>query len=159
MSVETPAIHDGMLTMSTAADYRNSTLTGTTLSGPSGSGQFLLMSLSTVNSLQCQPFNTSTNNYSVPYGICQNKPGPGQVADLAIFGVCKAVTSSTVAIAVGTFLMGSTTTNALVAYSSAAGVKPCAIARESVSAGSSGTVLSVGFGAFGQGVPLVGGGF
>ena len=48
MATESPMIHDGSQnTLSTANDFRNSTYTGSTLAGPSGSGQFLAVVQST----------------------------------------------------------------------------------------------------------------
>src|SRR5437899_9115853 len=49
-ATESPLIHDGsQMVLASTLDARNSTQTGTTLNGPNGSGQFLVVVLSTVN--------------------------------------------------------------------------------------------------------------
>ena len=95
MAVADPRIDLGWLVLSTANDARRSTITGTTLQGPNGSGQFLGVVMST-SALTCQ-LASSTSGVSgstlgLAYlGILQNTPGPGQAADICIFGVTKAV--------------------------------------------------------------------
>lgn len=96
-ATESPLIHDGsQTTLSTAADFRNSTLTGTTLSGPSGSGQFLAVVLSTTVDRTVQLNSTVTvSDFGKIYGICQNKPRPGDAVDVGLFGITKAVAGTT----------------------------------------------------------------
>jgi hypothetical protein len=83
MATESPLIHDGAQTVA-AANYGNAA----GLAGPSGSGQFLAVALS-------QAADRTSVLASVAgqqiYGILQNKPALGEVADVAIFGVSKAV--------------------------------------------------------------------
>lgn len=98
-------------TLSTATDARNSTITGTTLAGPSGSGQFLLVTVSAarVVSFCSTTFQNLSSGNTTVYGVLQNKPGPGQAADVAFVGITKIVGGST-AISGGTVLMNSSTT-------------------------------------------------
>jgi hypothetical protein len=110
-ATEGPFIKDGAQTvLSTTQDARNSTLTGTTLAGPSGSGQFLAVVLSAArtvsiaSSLSQSQFGTAGSMF---YGILQNKPRPAEAADVLIFGVSKVVAGST-SITAGSFLMMST---------------------------------------------------
>jgi hypothetical protein len=114
-ATESPLIHDGSQSvLSTGFDFRNSTLTGTTLAGPNGSGQFLLMTFSTARTLQ--PFTSTMLNLSTlnaVYGVCQNKPRAGDAVDVGIFGISKVVSGST-AISGGTVLQASSTTSGVV---------------------------------------------
>ncbi len=114
-ATESPLIHDGAQTvLSTAQDARNSTNTGTTLAGPSGSGQYLFVTLSTTNvarTVTIASTNASANFPTIiPYGVLQNKPRGGEAADVGIFGISKVVAAST------SILAGS-----VLALSSAAG--------------------------------------
>jgi hypothetical protein len=97
MATESPLIHDGgNLTLSTSFDARRSSITGTTLNGPNGSGQFYPVVFSTANDRQVALSSVTTPSTFAPFlGILQNTPGPGQAADVAIFGVCKALAGST----------------------------------------------------------------
>lgn len=87
MASESPLIHDGAQTVA-AANYYNP---GSALAGPGGSGQFLAVAIS-----------ASANRTSVLasaagqkiYGILQNKPVAGEVCDVGIFGVTKAMVGS-----------------------------------------------------------------
>ncbi len=114
-ATESPLIHDGSQTiLSTGQDFRNSTLTGTTLSGPSGSGQFLLVTLSTGRTITL--FTSTMINLSSAqsvYGVCQNKPRAGDAVDVGIFGFTKVVSAST-AIAGGSLLQASSTSSGAV---------------------------------------------
>jgi len=74
------------------ADFRDSTLTGTTHAGPNGSAQFMAVQLSTVTDLTV---NLTTANGARVFGILQNKPSTGIAADVAVFGVSKCVAGST----------------------------------------------------------------
>jgi hypothetical protein len=110
-ATESPLIHDGSQNiLTTGFDFRNSTLTGTTLAGPNGSGQFLLVTFST-SSRQLQPFTSTMTNLSsaqAVYGVCQNKPRPGDAVDVGIFGITKAV-AGLGTIVEGTLLQASST--------------------------------------------------
>jgi hypothetical protein len=143
---ESPLIHDGTLIL--GFDARNSTLTGTTLGGPSGSGQFLPVTLGTTNFTVIAP--TSGGRI---YGVLQNKGSTGQVADVAIFGVCKAICVSSFAagalLGVSTlgFASGSSLAVGFGPYSSAAGIYAVGIARESATPGAVFSMLLYGGGA------------
>lgn len=121
MATESPLIHDGAQNLlSTAADFRNSTLTGTTLAGPSGSGQFLAVVQSTTVDRTCALPSTAGSTGLPIYGICQNKPRGGEAIDVGIFGVSKCVAGA--AIVRGSQLMASATAaGMLITYSTAAG--------------------------------------
>jgi hypothetical protein len=98
-ATESPLIHDGSQnTLSTASDARNSTNTGSTLAGPSGSGQYLCVVLSSATA-RTVAIASSTSGASVTtapfYGILQNKPRGGEAADIGIFGISKVVAGST----------------------------------------------------------------
>lgn len=115
MATESPLIHDGSQSvLSTGFDFRNSTLSGSTLAGPNGSGQFLLVTFSTGRTLQ--PFTSTMLNLSTlnaVYGVCQNKPRAGDAVDVGIFGVTKMVSAST-SITGGTVLQASSTSGGAV---------------------------------------------
>jgi hypothetical protein len=124
-ATETPLIHDGAhTTLSTAADFRNSSLTGTTLAGPSGSGQFCAVVLSTTVVATVQLPSTVTGQFR-HYGIIQNKPRGGDAADVGIFGISKAIAGSTAITFGGEVQLSSTSAGTLVPFSSAAGTTPC----------------------------------
>src|SRR5947209_11022887 len=96
LATESPLIHDGSQSiLSTGFDFRNSTLTGTTLAGPSGSGQFLLVTISTGRTITA--FTSTMSNYSTlafVYGVCQNKLRPGDAVDAGIFDLTRRVSGS-----------------------------------------------------------------
>ncbi len=136
MATESPLIHDGSQTvLSTAADARRSSITGSTLPGPNGSGQFLVVQLSTTVDRTVTVASTAPGVYPAPvYGILQNTPGPGQAADVGIFGVSKAVTGSTSFVR-GALLCASSTLGGTVSPWSSGGVnQPTAIALETPTA-------------------------
>lgn len=135
-ATESPLIHDGsQCTLSTAQDARNSTLTGTTQAGPNGSGQYLAVALSTSNvsrtvSIVSTTFvNASTN--SAFYGILQNKPRPGDAADVGIFGISKVICGSTLVLASSVLQLSSTLAGALTLFAGGNGravgvaLEPC----------------------------------
>jgi len=99
MATESPLLHDGAQTvLSTGNDARRTSITGSTLAGPNGSGQFLCVALSTLTDRTVNFCSTaSTANVGQPsgYGVLQNTPGPGQAADVGIFGISKVVAGST----------------------------------------------------------------
>lgn len=146
MATESPLIHDGgNLLLSTAADFRNSTNTGSTLAGPNGSGQFLAVVLSTTVDRTVQLPSTATAQFK-PIGICQNKPRPGEVVDVGVLGVSKAVAG--LAVVRGSDLaLSSTLAGTLVPFSTAVGAQPCARAYESAAAGQVFTCFVYGVGA------------
>lgn len=130
MATESPLLHDGSQTIS-GTDMRNSTYSGSTRGGPSGSGQFLAVQLSTVTSRTVNP--TTVAGMKI-YGILQNKPSTGIAADVGIFGVSKCVAGGT--ISPGQELQASSTqAGALIAFSSGAGVYPVGRAIESAVVG------------------------
>lgn len=108
-ATESPLIHDGAQTvLSTGFDARNSTLTGTTLSGPNGSGQFLCVTVTASRTVSIASSTAGASFATQPfYGILQNKPRAGEAADVGIFGVSKVVAGST-SILAGSVLMPST---------------------------------------------------
>lgn len=116
MATETPLITDGAQTVA-GADFRRSSITGSTLFGPNGSGQFLAVRLSTATP---RTVNISTASGQSAYGILQNAPALGDAAAVGVFGVSKCVGGSS-AIDPGMDLMV-TSSGALIPYSSAAGV-------------------------------------
>lgn len=128
MAVQGPLIEVGYCI--SAFDGRNSTITGTTLSGPNGSGQFLAVQLSTTVAFTVQIASTAASGGKI-FGILQNKPSTGIAADVGIFGVSKAVAG------LATIVMGmeleasSTALGTLIPFSSAAGVYSVGRALES----------------------------
>jgi hypothetical protein len=133
MATESPLIHDGgQSILSSSQDARNSTLTGTTLAGPNGSGQYLAVTISTGRTISLLS-TTNSNNLSSAnqlfYGILQNKPRPGDACDVGIFGISKVVGGSS-AVAGGTMLQASSTSaGTLVPWTSGTG-RPVAYAIE-----------------------------
>lgn len=122
MATESPLLHDGgQCTVN--FDARRSSITGTTLPGPNGSGQYLAVALSTTVDRTIALPSTAGSSGIPCYGILQNTPSTGVAADVGIFGVSKAVSGST-AIAPGSDLMlSSTAQGVLIPYSSGAGVQ------------------------------------
>lgn len=98
MATESPMITDGGQTVA-AANYSNSQ----SLHGPSGSGQFLAVKLGST----ARTVTLASSAIDNIYGILQNKPKTGEAAEVCIFGVCKAVSGSTV-IASGAALQADT---------------------------------------------------
>lgn len=144
MATESPLIHDGSQCVA-AADYRNSAITGTTLPGPSGSGQFLAVIVGSTS--RTVALASTGSLIGVPiYGILQNKPSSGSAADVGIFGPSKMVAGGT--ITAGNLLMASSTANGtIVAYSTSLGFK-IGIAIESAVVGQvfTGTLFGGGIG-------------
>lgn len=134
MANESPLLHLGWC----VADFdgRNSSVTGTTQGGPSGSYQFCAVRLSTAAD---RTISRCTLTTQVPLGILQNKPSTGIAADVGCWGVSKAVAGST-AIAAGQDLM-SDTDGQLIPYVAGAGVVRFARALEAAAA--VGQIISV----------------
>lgn len=148
-ATESPLIHDGSQTvLSTAQDARNSTLTGSTLNGPSGSGQFLAMVLTGARTVSIASSTAGASFGTQPfYGILQNKPRGGEAADVGIFGITKVIAGST-SIVAGSVLMMSTTLAGMVnIWSSGAGPK-IGVALEAPT--STGMVITAAIGSFGN---------
>lgn len=142
MATESPLLHDGSQNVS-QSDLRNSAITGTTLSGPNGSGQFLALTNSTSVDRTLKICTAAGVDI---YGICQNKPALGEAIDAGIFGVSKAVAGA--AIAPGQDLMTSSTAlGTLIPYSSGAGVARCGRALEAAVVGQVFTAAIYGLGA------------
>lgn len=148
MATESPLIHDGgQNVLSTAADFRNSAITGTTLAGPNGSGQFLAVVFSTTVDRTINGASTAAGTRI--YGICQNKPRAGEAIDVGILGVSKCVAGA--AITRGSEVMTSSTlAGTLITFSTAVGQVPCGRAIESAVAGQ---VFSAAIYGFGAGAP------
>jgi hypothetical protein len=145
MATESPLIHDGsQTTLSTAFDARRSSITGSTLPGPNGSGQFLLVALSTQADRQVRLTSTSTADLQA-YGILQGTPGPGQAADVGIFGISKAVAGTTTIVDGSRLGISSTLAGAVNLWSTGAGT-PVGRSLEAVSA--VGQVITIALGGF-----------
>lgn len=86
MASESPLIHDGAQTVA-AANYSNTQ----SLAGQSGSGQWLAVALS--SAANRTSVLASVQGQQI-YGVLQNKPIAGEVADVGIFGVTKAMVGS-----------------------------------------------------------------
>ncbi len=143
MATENNLIHDG--TLLAGADFRNSTYSGSTKLGPSGSYQYLAVRLSTVADRTV--LGTTVDGQPI-YGILQNKPASGDAADVGIYGTSKVVSGST-AIGAGMLLeVGSS--GCMIPYSSAAGV--AAAGRSIEVATAVGAIFSAVL--FGSGVPV-----
>lgn len=127
MAVEGPGLDIGYLV--STGDMRNSSITGTTLGGPNGSGQFLAVRLSTASDFA---FSLATSSAAEVIGILQNKPAVGEAGDIRFVGVSKAVSGST-AVTPGVDLM-SDTDGQLLPYSSAAGTPRCGKALQAATA-------------------------
>jgi hypothetical protein len=110
MATEAPLIHDGAQCVA-AANYSN----GAGLAGPGGSGQFLAVLISAARTVAIDATgaqlcygilqNKPTQGQVADVGIVvlQNKPTQGQVADVGIVGVSKAVAGA--AFSAGALLM------------------------------------------------------
>lgn len=110
-------------------DFRNSTLSGTTHSGNNGSAQFQAVRVSTVADLTVL---LCTASGQPAFGILQNKPSTGEAADVAVFGVSKAVAGATSVVAGVEVMVDSS--GCLIAYASAAGRAAMGIALNTPSA-------------------------
>mgnify|MGYP001499069346 CR=1 FL=1 len=98
MATESPLIHDGAQTILGFGALNNSTWLGSTaMAGPSGSGQFLAVRLSTTAARTVLLASTATTGVPM-YGVLQNKGSTGLVADVGIFGITKAVAGATIGI-------------------------------------------------------------
>jgi hypothetical protein len=97
-------------TLSTLDDARRASITGTTLNGPNGSGQFYWMYTSTVTGANLQArlgsSNITPSSVAQTIGILQNTPGPGEACDICWAGYSKVIAGTT-SIVVGTLLQGS----------------------------------------------------
>lgn len=135
MANESPLIHDGGQCV-LGFDARNSTQSGSTLSGPSGSGQFLAVRLSTTADRTLLLCSTASgpSNIGTLYGILQNKGSTGLVGDVGILGISKAVAGATVA-GGAQLVPSSTAAGTLIAFSSAADTYAIGVAIESAVVG------------------------
>lgn len=130
MATESPLIHDGSQNvLSTTQDARNSTLTGSTLAGPNGSGQFLCVTFSTGNVDRTVTVASTTVGAQGStaagcfYGVLQNKPRGGEAADIGIFGISKVVCGSTSIKSGQPLSMSSTNAGVVVPYAASLGPK------------------------------------
>jgi hypothetical protein len=87
MATEGPLVHDGGNCVA-ASDLSGTT---STLSGQSGSGQFLAVGITSGG----RAVGLATSG-GVAYGILQNKPMSGQAADIGIMGVSKVMAGGTI---------------------------------------------------------------
>lgn len=110
------------------ADYRDSTLSGTTHTGPNGSAQFQAVRLSSGANLDLI-IGLCTAAGQAAIGVLQNKPNANAAADVAIFGVTKAVAGSTFGAGIDLEVDSS---GCMTAYSSAAGVAKIGKSLETV---------------------------
>ena len=112
MTVQDPQIRLGWMTLSTLDDARRSAITGSTINGPNGSGQFYWVYMSTLADFVFRlgsTVNALTPSSLTPVvGILQDTPGPGLAGSVCVFGVTKAIAGSTT-IARGTALQVSST--------------------------------------------------
>jgi hypothetical protein len=140
-----PLLVDGSCVFGFSALNSSTYLGSTALAGPSGSGQYLAVRLSTTLGDRTLAL-ASTATTGVPiFGIVQNKGSTGQAAAVGYMGNSKAVCGSTTNITGGVYLeVSSTAPGTLIAYSSAANVYPVAIALEQPSA--TGAIFSVRLG-------------
>jgi hypothetical protein len=151
MATESPLIHDGAQCILGFNANNNSTTVGSTaLLGPSGSGQFLAVRLSTTVARTVLLASTATTGVQV-YGILQNKGSTGQVADVGIFGISKAVAGATIGIG-GIVECTSTAPGSLIPYSSGAGAYPVGVALESAVVGQVFSLALYGFGGMPSGI-------
>lgn len=81
MATESPLIHDGAQTTAHVDMSKTASL-----AGPSSSGQFLAVKLNGARII-----DIATSGGEAVYGILQNTPKAGEVADVGIMGVTKAV--------------------------------------------------------------------
>jgi hypothetical protein len=142
--------HIGYLTLSTANDARRSSITGTTLNGPNGSGQFYWVYMSTANDLQVSLGSSlfTPSTLSPIVGILQNTPGPGQAADFAFIGVSKAIAGTTTIVRGGQIQASSTAGGYVTPYLQGNG-SPLGFALESP--GTVGQVFSLALYGFAHG--------
>jgi hypothetical protein len=150
MATESPLLHDGSQCVSNF-DARNSSVTGTTLAGPSGSGQFLAVLLATTADRTIVQTSSGSTGQLI-YGILQNKPSTGIAADVGIFGITKAVAASTT-ITAGSEVMtsGSSMTGRLTLYSTTVGPGTARLGRALESATTAGQVFTMALYGFGMG--------
>ena len=109
MATEGPTIHDGG--QCTAAVNMSSTAG---LAGWNGTGQFLLVKLTAARAVS--PVALATD---FCYGVLQNDPVAGFVADIVIFGITKAINGTAGALAAGQPLMADTAGRVILATTSA----------------------------------------
>lgn len=150
-ATESPLIHDGSQTvLASTLDARNSTQTGTTLNGPNGSGQFLVVVLSTVNTARTVTIASTLAgaNYPnvVPYGILQNKPRGSDAADVGIFGVSKVVGGTTTILAGSQLGVSSTAAGMVNLYTTGQGARIGVALEPVLTVGSVITAAIYGFG-------------
>ena len=105
MATEGPTMHDGGQCV---AGVNMSSSAG--LVGWNGTGQFLLVKIS--GSRQVAPVAAATDFI---YGVLQNDPIAGYVADVLIFGVTKCINGVAGALAAGTPVMADTSGRCIVA--------------------------------------------
>lgn len=86
-ATDTPILQDGAQTTA-GTDLSGVT---TTLEGWQGSGQFLAVILTGARTV-----GLPTASTNAIYGVLQNKPAAGQAADVALEGVCKAMSGGVI---------------------------------------------------------------
>ena len=130
MATESNLIRDGANCVA-AANYGNNQ----SLAGPSGSGQFLWVILSQ-SADRAAILNSAAGAQA--YGVLLNKPASGEVCDVAIFGVTKAVVAAA-GVTRGKPQMA-TATGATTDWTAGSGYAQLGVALES---GSSGAIVPV----------------
>ena len=161
MATESPLIRDGAQnTLSTLQDARNSTLTGTTLAGPNGSGQYLVVTLSTTNVARTVTIASTLagaaagSTLAAVYGVLQNKPRGGEAADVGIFGVTKVVSGSSSIVAGSVLGISSTLSGVVVPLSTGVTGQRVGMALEATTA--AGAVFTMALYGFGAGANVAG---
>lgn len=132
MATEGPLVHDGAQCVA-AANYGNSaglagTNTGGTTGGATGSGQFLAVVLTSAGRTVAIAGTAGVQCY----GILQSKPASGAAADVAIFGITKAVAGGTIAAAAALMTNAS---GQVVAWTSGSGYAQIGYAIEAAVSG------------------------
>lgn len=127
MAVESPLV---AISLISTADYRKSTLSGTTRLGPNGSGQYAAVRMSSLST--DRTFAICTASGQPVFGILQDAPNAGEAGAIAFFGQSKAICGTTTFQA-GQKVMADTSGN-MVLYSSGAGVVAAGMALELPSA-------------------------
>jgi hypothetical protein len=137
--------------LSTANDARRSSITGTTLNGPNGSAQYFPVFLSTSVArtvvLGTTLLGAAGSTVEAFYGILQNTPGPGQAADVGIFGISKAIAGTTTIVFGGPLQTSSTAPGYLVPWAGGNGPKIGIAIEVPTGVGQVFTMALYGFGA------------
>ncbi len=131
MATQDPLLRHSQCTLGFSALNSSTYLGSTALAGPSGSGQYLAVRLSTTLGDRVVAL-ASTATTGVPIcGILQNKGSSGSAADIGFVGISKVVCGATANITNGVQLeVSSTAPGTMIAYSSAAAINAVGMALE-----------------------------